>query len=54
MIYRAAKACNVAPWEMEDREDFWAEWALTFESAEAKAQEKMQKQQSRKPGRRGR
>jgi hypothetical protein len=50
-VYRAAKALNCKPWEIEGRDDFWAEFALEFEAAEHEAQRIQQKQASRKRNR---
>ena len=43
-LFRAARLLNVPPWELAQQSPVWMEWALLFESAEAKAQELLDKQ----------
>jgi hypothetical protein len=47
-VYRAARVLNCSPWQLEERDDYWAEFALQFEAAEQEAQHQLQKQANRK------
>lgn len=42
-LMRAARAMNVAPWELAHRPRIWMQWALAAEVVEAKAQENLRR-----------
>lgn len=53
LLFRAARYCGVAPWELEQQSVYWLNHALKYESIENEAQ-RMRHERAQKAARRKR